>query len=691
MKKICFVVIGCFMQVAWSATITVDSSEFNNSNNGNCNFAEAVLSAGFDLAFDQCAMGSGDDVIQFELSLFPAPLNTLILSADDTLILFGDSIDIQVPAGKTLTLLSDGNQAFFDVNLDPNSSFSLNRTILRDASSSGNGGAIQFDEDVDDIYLTEVSFINNHSDGFGGAIGFDRAQNATNITTIHLIDSEFIGNSAENGGAIFADKFIRLNINGTVFNNNTAADFGGALRVFDDINVEQSVFTANQAQYGGGIYSTGGVVDVQNSLFENNLVSANGGALFKTNEVTITTTELRFRRNSVLNNQAASGAGVFVEYNHLYFNNNLVANNVASVGVGGLRNNLSSSTDGAHQINIIGNTFYHNISQGGGAGVADVYSYFSNNVTTYKGNALVSEASNNTVTKCQFFRVNNHVSKHNLSNLDSGCLIGNDNQILADPVVAYESQTGFHPYRLVPKVTSPLIDAWERNDCYDGDGLLLDFDLTGRRNHSGLLNFYNGDGDDQGHCDIGSAEVPDASLVGIGRVGNGVGRIYGNPETALDCTGPIVCEQAITIGEEITLNTQAYFGSRFVQWGLDGAVCGMAETCVLTVPNHLITVSAEFELIPTYQLTVEKQGNGLGRIYAIQTQAIDCGESCSAHIQENTVITLEVDVNNGHQFVEWSGDCTGSGSCDLVMDSEKTVTATFINLDVIFDNGFEEL
>ncbi len=690
MKKFCLIAFLFTVHPIYAVTITVDSDEFNATTNGNCNFAEAVLSAGFDLSIDQCTAGSGDDVINFNSTLFPAPLNTLILSSDDTLLVFGDSLEIQVPTGKTLTIISDGNQAIFDVDMNPDSSFSLNQTILRDAYSPTNGAAIQFDEDVDDIYLTEVSFINNLSDAFGGAIGFARDPNSGNVTNLHLIDSEFIGNSAQNGGAIFADQHIKLNIENTVFNNNTAADFGGALRVFDDITADQTIFNGNQAQYGGGIYSTGGITDVQNSLFENNVVSANGGALFKTNLETVTTTELRFRRNSVIGNQAASGAGVYTGFTQLFFINNLVADNVASLGVGGLFNNLASSTDGDHQVNIIGNTFYHNISQGAGAGVADLYSYFSDHVTTYVGNALISEVNNNTITKCQFFRVNDYLSKHNLSNIDSDCLIGNDNQLLADPVVAYEPQTGFHPFRVVPQVTSPLIDAWDRNDCYDAGGLLLDFDLTGRRNHSSLLDIYNGDGDDQGHCDIGSAEVPDAALVGVGQIGSGAGRIYGNPETYINCLGPAVCEQAITIGEEITLNTQAYQGSRFVQWGLDGAACGMAETCVLIVPNHLITVSAEFELVPTYQLSVSKQGNGLGRVYAVQTQAIDCGTSCSAHLEENATITLEAEADAGHQFVQWSGDCTGSASCELVMDSEKTVTATFINLDVIFENGFEE-
>jgi Tol biopolymer transport system component/alpha-tubulin suppressor-like RCC1 family protein len=45
-----------------------------------------------------------------------------------------------------------------------------------------------------------------------------------------------------------------------------------------------------------------------------------------------------------------------------------------------------------------------------------------------------------------------------------------------------------------------------------------------------------------------------------------------------------------------------------------------------------------------------------------------------------TVVTLTAAAASGWQFMGWSGTCSGTGSCQVTMDSSKTVTATFVQL-----------
>ncbi len=42
-----------------------------------------------------------------------------------------------------------------------------------------------------------------------------------------------------------------------------------------------------------------------------------------------------------------------------------------------------------------------------------------------------------------------------------------------------------------------------------------------------------------------------------------------------------------------------------------------------------------------------------------------------------TVVTLTASPASGWLFLAWSGDCTGTGPCQLTMTSNKSVTATF--------------
>jgi TolB protein len=43
----------------------------------------------------------------------------------------------------------------------------------------------------------------------------------------------------------------------------------------------------------------------------------------------------------------------------------------------------------------------------------------------------------------------------------------------------------------------------------------------------------------------------------------------------------------------------------------------------------------------------------------------------------DTLVPVTASPNSGYEFTSWSGDCTGSGSCSVTMDADKTVTAGF--------------
>ena len=80
----------------------------------------------------------------------------------------------------------------------------------------------------------------------------------------------------------------------------------------------------------------------------------------------------------------------------------------------------------------------------------------------------------------------------------------------------------------------------------------------------------------------------------------------------------------------------------------------------------------------TYTLTVTKDGNGSGTVTSVPP-GIDCGDSCSAGFDYNTVVTLSADPDTGSTFTGWSGEgCSGTGTCTVTMTQARSVVANFI-------------
>lgn len=79
-------------------------------------------------------------------------------------------------------------------------------------------------------------------------------------------------------------------------------------------------------------------------------------------------------------------------------------------------------------------------------------------------------------------------------------------------------------------------------------------------------------------------------------------------------------------------------------------------------------------------LTLVSAGSGSGTVTS-SPMGIDCGSTCSASFGEGSVVTLTATPAAGSTFTGWSGGkCSGTGACQLTLDSDTTVTATFTRL-----------
>ncbi len=81
--------------------------------------------------------------------------------------------------------------------------------------------------------------------------------------------------------------------------------------------------------------------------------------------------------------------------------------------------------------------------------------------------------------------------------------------------------------------------------------------------------------------------------------------------------------------------------------------------------------------IGTRTLTVSLGGSGSGAV-ADSTGAISCPSACSSAYTTDNTVTLTASPASGSTFTGWSGGgCSGTSTCQVVMNADTNVTATF--------------
>jgi hypothetical protein len=75
-------------------------------------------------------------------------------------------------------------------------------------------------------------------------------------------------------------------------------------------------------------------------------------------------------------------------------------------------------------------------------------------------------------------------------------------------------------------------------------------------------------------------------------------------------------------------------------------------------------------------VAVARSGKGAGRITS-SPRGLSCGKVCTHGYGYGTSVTLKARPAKGSRFVRWSGACTGTGKCTLVIAGNAAVGATF--------------
>ncbi len=285
---------------------------------------------------------------------------------------------LQVGSGT----LFQGNTAKYDGGaignyggtvITDNVTFDSNKaqTGTTDSQAIG-GGAISLGIDSFTT-ITGTTFSDNTSGYSGGAIGTRKTLQNSEVAdaetrnSLTISNSLFTGNEAlgtltdtsdssllasGNGGAI-ANTFATVSISDTVFSDNSAVNYGGAIFNMPYENAQSTAF-----------YDVGGKMTLSNTNFDNNSAKF-GGAIF--NQGTLT-----FENGATFNENKANGGAGGAIYNQGTINalDNMTFSRNSAVQ-GGAINNAKLTLNGAvGTINSISNSVFSNNSAGTSQGGA---------------------------------------------------------------------------------------------------------------------------------------------------------------------------------------------------------------------------------------------------------------------------------------------------------------------------------
>ena len=120
-------------------------------------------------------------------------------------------------------------------------------------------------------------------------------------------------------------------------------------------------------------------------------------------------------------------------------------------------------------------------------------------------------------------------------------------------------------------------------------------------------------------------------------------------------------------GAEVTVTVSPAEGYGFSGWSGD---CSGIDACVVMMDGDK-TVTADF--FTRFTLTAMAKPSSGGAVSPEGTTSYDAG----------TQVTVTATAASGYNFSGWSGDCSGSVSCVVTMDGDKSVTARFTSTAAI--------
>jgi len=159
----------------------------------------------------------------------------------------------------------------------------------------------------------------------------------------------------------------------------------------------------------------------------------------------------------------------------------------------------------------------------------------------------------------------------------------------------------------------------------------------------------------------------------VNLTGAGTGRVTSSPP-GIDCGGGVDdCDGSFDHGTTVTLAATPGPDSVFVGWS--GGGCSGTGECAFSL-DQTTEITAEFAPVKFRTLNVQVQGQG-----KVTGPGIECGQGsadCSQSYEDGTKLDLKAIAADGWKLAGYTAPCSSRDDvCELSMDQDRTVTATF--------------
>ncbi len=170
-----------------------------------------------------------------------------------------------------------------------------------------------------------------------------------------------------------------------------------------------------------------------------------------------------------------------------------------------------------------------------------------------------------------------------------------------------------------------------------------------------------------------SAQFEPLQQLSVTKAGSGDGEVSSAPSGISCPSGTRACPPAsYRKGTSVILTATPADGSVFQGWSGDCA----GQTCEVPMDRDT-SVRATFEPRDlVHSLSVSKEGKGAGTVSS-EPAGVKCGSLCSAWFLRGTPVILRANAAAGSSFGGWSGSCSGTEKCLVVMNDDESVTASF--------------
>lgn len=432
------------------------------------------------------------------------------------------------------------------------------------------------------VTTIENSTISNNSAMFGG--GFSGGD-------INVIASTVTGNQADYGGGFYTVGGY-ITVTGSYVSSNIATETGGGIAAWGfpedsaSVIVTNSSFTNNDASYGGGI--AGGPyawVEIEDSVISSNSATGSGGG------IRIGDDTLILQNSTLHGNSANSGGGIFNEGSHITITYSTLSLNSAFDDGGGIYNlggtltlNNSTLSDNRSPLGGYGGGIY---AASYGNGLVTLNNSTLNNNSAAAGGGIYIEGADTVATTGSIIAGNNGADcsgtitsqGYNIASDNSCSLNGPGDMNNTDPQLGPLQDNGGPTQTHLPLAGSLAVDTGNPLNCPPTD-------------QRGFPRPYDGDGDGNAVCDIGSVEY--SALLPLSGV-TIQGPITGSVQTDYTFTAvvtPISATQPITYvwqtaGQPPVTHTGGITDTAVFSWSASGA-----QVLTITASNSVSSATA---------------------------------------------------------------------------------------------------